>query len=179
MQYGDLNFGKSHNVSEFQGAGKQSRKKVRSPIVDYYNTLLKRDAVPTEEVRISILSRRIAASSDDTAEKEQLKYELVQLLNDRSTIQKRIKQIVSRSLSINDGNFFEEITQKRMKLTQHDCYMSVTKYIHKKCFDLQNEFVLNKLWMVANLCEIGLQDFMIKQKKSIKSVQNDFISITN
>ncbi len=26
---------------------------------------------------------------------------------------------------------------------------------------LQNEYVLNKLWIVANLCEIGLQDFTI------------------
>jgi len=35
-------------------------------------------------------------------------------------------------------------------------------YKKKKCFDLQNEFVLNKLYIMANLCEVGLRDFTIK-----------------
>jgi len=162
MQYGDLKLGQAHTVSEFQG-DKQSEKKSRSPIADYYNGLLKRDAVPTEEVRLSIVSRRLAAALDNSLEKQQLERELVQLLNDRSTITTRIHQIASVALSINRGSFYETVTQKRMKLTQHDCYKSVTQHIHDRCFDLQNEMVLNKLWIVANLCEIGLYDFTINQ----------------
>ncbi len=66
-----------------------------------------------------------------------------------------------------------------MKLTQHDCYKTATQHIHEKCFDiqvcvvvvvflrlisffpLQNEYVLNKLWIVANLCQVGLESFTI------------------
>ncbi len=72
------------------------------------------------------------------------------------------------------------IIEKRMKLTQHDCYISVTQRIQEKCFDLQvsfvklrqlcthffkiqNEFVLNKLYIMANLCEIRLYDSIINQ----------------
>jgi len=165
MQYGDLKLGQTHNVSEFQAAAKQSNKNARNPLIDHYNTLLKRDAVPTEDVRISILSRRLAASEDDLVKQEEIRRELVQTLNDRATIQNSIHQIATRSLSINSGSgsFFGDVLTKHMKLTQHDCYKSVTQHIHEKCFDLQNEFVLNKLWMVANLCEIGLRDFTIKQ----------------
>jgi hypothetical protein len=31
----------------------------------------------------------------------------------------------------------KEVTENHMKLTEYDCYQSVTEYIHKKCFDLQ------------------------------------------
>lgn len=49
-----------------------------------------------------------------------------------------MKEIVSRSLSTNNnGHSVEDITQKRIKFTQHDCYKSVTQHIHKRCFDLQ------------------------------------------
>jgi len=46
-----------------------------------------------------------------------------------------IDSIAQRSFIIN-GNF-EEVISKHMKLTQHDCYISATQYIHEKCFDLQ------------------------------------------
>ncbi|CAF3844054.1 unnamed protein product, partial [Rotaria sp. Silwood1] len=98
MQYGDLNLGKHHNVSEFQGEGAQSMKSIRNPFIDRYNDLLKRDAVATVDVRVSTVSRRLA-SSESEVEKAALEHELVKLLN--------------------------------------------------------NEFVLNKLWIMANLCEIG------------------------
>jgi legumain len=163
MQYGDLALGKAHNVSEFQGEASQLLKPPRNPIVDRYNAFLKEDAVAMEDVRLSIVTRRLAASPVNSAEKAELERELVQLLNDRSTITTHINQIASVSLSINRGDFYEMVTQKRLKLTQHDCYISVTQHIQDKCFDLQYEYVLNKLFIVANLCQIGLQDFTINQ----------------
>jgi len=163
MQYGDLALGKAHNVSEFQGEIKQSDKSLRNFFMDNYNTLLKRDAVPTEDVRISIVSRRLAVAEENSIEKENLEHELVQLLNDRATIINHMKHIASTALSMNRGDYFEMVTEKHMKLTQYDCYKSVTQHIQEKCFDLQNEFVLNKLYIMANLCEIGLYDFTINQ----------------
>jgi len=158
MQYGDLNLGQTHKVGEFQGEGKQSIKAPRNLLKERYNAFLQRDAVATENVRISIISQRLANAPDNSAEKE-----LVQTINDRAVITNHIEQIASRALSMNRGDYFETVLKKHMKLTQHDCYKSVTQHVQDKCFDLQNEFVLNKLYIMANLCEIGLYDFTIKQ----------------
>ncbi|CAF4968500.1 unnamed protein product [Rotaria sp. Silwood1] len=82
---------------------------------------------------------------------------------DREIITARIIQIASTALSLNRGGYLEIVTEKRMKLTQYSCYQSVVEHIQEKCFDLQNEFVLNKLYIIANLCEIGLLDLTINQ----------------
>jgi len=163
MQYGDLNLGKTHNVGEFQGAGSLLNKPIRNLIKDRYNELLRRDAVPTEDVRISIVSRRLAEAEENSIEKANLERELVQLLNDRATIATRMQEIASKALSMNRGDYFETVTEKHMRLTQHECYKSVTQRVQEKCFDLPNEFVLNKLYIMANLCEIGLYDFTINK----------------
>jgi len=163
MQYGDLTVGPADMVSQFQGSGKQSAKPPRNPIKDYYNELLRRDAVPTEDVRLAIVSHRLANAEENSVEKENLERELVQLINDRATITDYIQKIAGKALSMNRGDYFEMVTEKRMKLTEHDCYKSVTQRVQEKCFDLQNEFVLNKLYIMANLCEIGLFDFTINQ----------------
>ncbi|CAM4771692.1 unnamed protein product [Rotaria magnacalcarata] len=163
MQYGDLTLGQTHNVSEFQGATQQIYKPNHNLLKKHRNALLRRDAVPTEDVRIAIVSRRLAAAEDNSVKKQKLERELAQLYNDRSIITSRIEQIASKALSINRGGYLEIVTEKHMKLTKYDCYQSVTEHIHEKCFDLQNEFVLNKLYIMANLCEIGLRDFTTKQ----------------
>ncbi|CAF3764313.1 unnamed protein product [Adineta steineri] len=151
MQYGDLQLGKTHHIDEFQGNEQQYFKENT-----HHYTQLKRDAVPMENVRISILAHRLVASKQNSTEQQRLQKELSQTLNAN-----HIQQIVSVALSNNNDYSVEEITQKRMKLTQYNCYKTVTQYIHEKCFDLQNEFVLNKLWTVANLCEIRLNDCII------------------
>ncbi|UJR32014.1 hypothetical protein I4U23_019484 [Adineta vaga] len=163
MQYGDLALGKADTVGEFQGGKSNSNKAQRNILKEKYNELLRRDAVPTEDVRISIVSRRLAAADENSVEKSNLEHELVQLLNDRAIITTRIQQIASKALSMNRGDYFEMVTAKHMPLTQHACYKSVTQRVQEKCFDLPNEFVLNKLYIMANLCEIGLFDFTIKQ----------------
>ncbi len=38
---------------------------------------------------------------------------------------------------MNRGSYFEMVVKEPMKLTQHDCYISVTQRIQEKCFDLQ------------------------------------------
>jgi len=163
MQYGDLTLGQTHNVGEFQGSAMQDAKSPLNLLRTSYNNLLRRDAVPTESVRISIVSHRLADAEDNSVEKEQLERELVTLINDRATITDNLKKIASVALSMNRGDYFEMVTEKHMKFTQHDCYKSVTQRVQEKCFDLQNEFVLNKLYIMANLCEIGLYDYTINQ----------------
>ena len=115
-------------MDEFQGTEQGIPKK---------NTYTLFDAVPTVDVRLSILSRRLADSVEDSAEQKQIQKELAQTLNDRTVIQEHIQQIVALSSSTNDVHSFAGPTQQRMKLTRHDCYKSVTQYIDEKCFDLQ------------------------------------------
>jgi legumain len=164
MQYGDLNLGQTHHVGEFQAQGTELPVHQRNWFKNRFNKLREiSDGVPTVNVRLSIISQRLAAAEDNSAEKKALEHELAQFLNDRAIIADHFQQIASKALAMNNGDYFESITQKHMTLTQHDCYKSVTQHIQEKCFDLQNELVLNKLFIMANLCEIGLYDFTINQ----------------
>jgi len=161
MQYGDLKLGASHNVSEFQGHS-QSIKQEASPLVDRMNAMLKRDTAATEDVRTSILSRRLAAAPLDSVERNTIERQLASAVQQRNVISSTINMIAQKSFQINRVDYYELVTTQRMKLTEHDCYISATQHIHEKCFDIQNEYVLNKLWIVANLCQVGLRDFTIK-----------------
>jgi hypothetical protein len=48
-----------------------------------------------------------------------------------------MQKIASTALSMNRGDYLEMVTEKHMKLTQHDCYKTVTQRVQEKCFDLQ------------------------------------------
>ncbi|CAF1304290.1 unnamed protein product [Rotaria sp. Silwood1] len=161
MQYGDLKLGASRTVSQFQGENTINKPEPMSPLADRLNTLLKRDTVATEDVRTAILSRRLAALPPNSQEKDAVERKLAEAIQQRSVITATINSIAKKSFEINRANYYELVTTQRMKLTEHDCYKSVTQHIHEKCFDIQNEYVLNKLWIVANLCQVGLRDFTI------------------
>jgi legumain len=162
MQYGDLNLGATHNVGEFQSEGKQNIKS-RNLIKERFNAVHQRDAVPTVDVRLAVISQRLAVAEDNSAEKTQLERELAQLLNDRVTITKTIERIAGTALAAKDSDKYPAVIKTHMGLTQHDCYISVTQRVQQKCFDLPHEYVLNKLYIMANLCEVGLSDYAINQ----------------
>ncbi|CAF1050013.1 unnamed protein product [Rotaria sordida] len=161
MQYGDLKLGKARNVSQFQGENMINKPEPMSPLTDRLNTLLKRDTVATEDVRTAILSRRLANLPANSAERITIERKLAEAIQQRSVISATIDSIARKSFQVNRADYYELVTTKRIPLTQHDCYMSVTQHINEKCFDIQNEYVLNKLWIVANLCQVGLRDFTI------------------
>jgi len=163
MQYGDLPLGVAQHVGDFQGTGMFANKPQPNFMKTHYNDLLRRDAVPSEDVRVSIVTRRLAAAEENSVEKEELQRELVRLINDRATIADKIHQIAAKALSMNSGDYFEMVTGTHMKFTEHDCYKSVTQRVQEKCFDLPNEYVLNKLYVLANLCQVGLYDTTINQ----------------
>lgn len=170
MQYGDLTLGSTHNVSEFQGAAMAGKPVNRDPLADRLNAILKRDAVPMEDVRTAILTRRLAALPANSAEQAAVQEKLTKTIQQRNLIAATINSIARRALAVNRGDYFEMVTTKRLKHTQHACYMAATQRIQEKCFDLPNEYVLNKLWIVGNLCEIGLQSFTINN--AVDSVCN-------
>lgn len=105
-------------------------------------------------------------------------------IQDRTTITNSIQNIAAVALSNSNNDQLGLVLEKHLQLTEHDCYKSVTQHIQEKCFDLQvrksekqtifctfefnvftfqNEFVLNKLYIMANLCQIGLRDYSINQ----------------
>lgn len=161
MQYGDLKLGATRNVNDFQAMAMNGKSRSISPLVARKNDLLKRDSVATQDVRQAIISRRLAADSTTAEDRDALERQLAAAIQQQQLIDATINMIARQSLAVNRGDFFEMVTTQRMQLTQHDCYIHATQRIHEKCFDLPNEYVLNKLWIVANLCEIGLQDFTI------------------
>jgi len=163
MQYGDLNLGAMHNVGEFQGAGKKVVQQPRNFIRERYNTKLRSDAVKVVDVRLAVVSQRLAAAEDNSAEKAQLERELFQLINDRVTITKTIQRIAGTALRAADVEQYPAVTQQHMKLTQDDCYKTVTQRVQEKCFDLPNEYVLNNLYIMANLCEVVANENIINQ----------------
>jgi legumain len=159
MQYGDLAFGKEHNVSEFQGAQEIDKQELYNPFADQMSALLQADAVATVDVRTSILKRRLAALPADSNQRVSIQNKLADAIHQKNIIGMTIDSIAQQAFQIN-GDFDKVMTQ-RMKLTEDDCYISATQRIHEKCFDIQNEYVLNKLWIVANLCQVGIRDFTI------------------
>jgi len=161
MQYGDLKLGAARNVSQFQGEDDKSQKQPTTPLVDRLNAFLKRDATATVDVRTTILTRRLASLPVNSAERLPLERKLAEALKQRSVISTTINSIAQKAFEVNRGDYYELVTTHRMKLTQHDCYIAATQHIHEKCFDLENVYVLDKLWIVANLCEVGLRDFTI------------------
>jgi len=161
MQYGDLKLGAAQNVSEFQAGSTYNKPKSTSPFAKRMNAIAKRDTAATVDVRTSILSRRLAATPLNSVERVNVQNQLVEAIQQRKSISKTIDDIAKKSFAVNTVNYFDKVTTERMPLTQHDCYISATQHIHEKCFDIQNEYVLNKLWIVANLCEIGLRDITI------------------
>jgi len=163
MQYGDLTLGQAQVLLDFQGETKEFNSAPRNFLQERYNDFLKRDAVATVDVRLSIVSRRLAAADENSAEKQALERELFQLLNDRSTITNKFHRIAATALASNGGEQYGKVIEKHMKLTQHDCYMSVTDHVHQNCFDITNDYALNKLYIMGNLCQVGLPEFTIKQ----------------
>ena len=126
----------------------------------------------SENVRLAILNHRLAAAKDSPLEKAFYQHQLQELIHARATIHQRIGQIASTVLAAEPADRLSTIKSTHMPLTEHDCYRSVTSRIAEKCFDLevkkspsnrkgkkrilfQNEMVLNQLFVVANLCQIG------------------------
>jgi hypothetical protein len=48
-----------------------------------------------------------------------------------------MNEIASKALSMDRGLYLKMVTEKHLKLTEHDCYKSVTQHIQNHCFDLQ------------------------------------------
>ncbi|XP_023215843.1 legumain-like isoform X2 [Centruroides sculpturatus] len=143
-QFGDLTISKMP-VSEFQG--RKQAKPITYPKVPF-------DAVPSNEVPVEILKRKIERTNS-IREKHELKKQLYKLLKNRRFADNVVKEIVWYL------SFGDEDTYNRMHLRpngiKNNCYYEAVRYFRKQCFNYnKNEYLLRHLYKLANICNEGV-----------------------
>jgi len=140
MEYGEMKIG-DETCGEFQG--NQDVEKIILPKVPY-------DAVPSEDVPLAILYRKLAASS--TEQEPIIRQRIQDLLQLRERIQKTVKDIVG--LASRDIRQSDRILRSRYRLTAFDCYEPVVELFDERCFDISKyDFAARRLYLLVNLCE--------------------------
>jgi legumain len=141
MEYGDMKMGQEP-CGDFQGT--HDAVPVIVPKVPY-------DAVPSEQVPLSILYHRLSkAASDDEASR--IRRKITDLLELQEKVQKTFKDIVATASR--DIRQSDRILRSRYRLTSHDCYIPAVELFDERCFDIsQNDWALRRLFLLVNLCE--------------------------
>jgi len=151
MEYGDMTLRKM-KVAEFQGNDTASSllfipsRKIHPGA----------DAVPSEDVPLEILKRKIKMSSGDEQNKH--KAALRKHLERRQQTDKFFKGIAKSSA---ENLEYESIVNTPLHLTDLTCYQESIRLTLQLCPGLQliqNDFALRRLKVLANLCENISQD---------------------
>jgi len=141
MEYGDMKIGQEA-CGEFQG--KQEAAPVTVPKVPY-------DAVPSEQVPLSILYHKLAAEQNDE-KASVIGHKITALLELQEKVAKTFKDIVA--MSSRNIHQSDRILRSRYRLTSYDCYEPAVELFDERCFDLsQNDYALRRLFLLVNLCE--------------------------
>ncbi|GFN97718.1 legumain [Plakobranchus ocellatus] len=109
------------------------------------------DAVPSEDVPIEILYRKIAKA--EGVEREQLKDKLHKLLQRKDATEDFFKKVSSTFF---DKAWYEHFLYKPVEFTDYRCYRESLSLIMNLCPAMnltQNDFALRKLRVLANICE--------------------------
>lgn len=156
MEYGNITMSKFFSVGQFQAESSSTHKPI-----EYENKIDPNiDAVKSEDVRMSILHRRLAAEND-ALNKEVILAEIDQVNSLKRIASGVLRQIVATA--VKDQNLdLKELFTSKMKLRNHMCYVPSVDYLIEKCFSLKNEYVLRNLYMIVNLCESGVHSSTIK-----------------
>uniref|UniRef100_A0A224YM96 legumain n=1 Tax=Rhipicephalus zambeziensis TaxID=60191 RepID=A0A224YM96_9ACAR len=142
MEFGDLSIGKLW-VSEFQGAKKAIP--VVLPKLAY-------DAVPSRDVPIAILRRKLAKAYN-AHDKKSLKEKLRRALLNRSFLKKKVDEVVS-FLAQDNPHDADLLLTTRRRLTNFDCYEKAVDHFSDQCFNLsKNPYALEHLRVLVNMCD--------------------------
>ncbi|XP_023215805.1 legumain-like [Centruroides sculpturatus] len=151
-QFGDLTISKMP-VSEFQG--RKQAKPITYPKVPF-------DAVPSNEVPVEILKRKIERTNS-IREKHELKKQLYKLLKNRRFADNVVKEIVWYL------SFGDEDTYNRMHLRpngiKNNCYYEAVRYFRKQCFNY------NKVREVLSKESLEKQFRIVKQETNTSHVK--------
>ena len=143
QQYGDLSWD-NEMISTFFGGQSASPQQPGKGCPDP-------DSVPTFDVPIAILSKRISAAKDYN-EKKKLEMKLNKELETRITVRSLFEKIAVATVG-NELGATERALGTPMAATQHDCRETVYKYFFKKCPHV--EYTLKHVHVLSNLCEMG------------------------
>ncbi|KAL3875923.1 hypothetical protein ACJMK2_033827 [Sinanodonta woodiana] len=159
MEYGDLTIG-GMTVAEFQGNQQSSVFLSNDIDVDPC-----KDAVPSEDVPLAILERRLEAAASQT-QREQLEEQLRDLIKSRESVKTTIKKIASFATNDHVQTHRVMYSGVRHALNSWDCYKYVLKHLAATCPQLnipKNDYALRHLYVLVNLCEERVPAETIKE----------------
>ncbi|XP_059178979.1 legumain-like [Physella acuta] len=147
MEYGDLKMG-NLKLADFQG-NLTSRTFNFGRGLPYHPTV---DAVPSEDVKMEILKRKIRS---DSSNQETLKaYEsLIKLKQESEDYFKKVVELVT------PFPLYEIYLHAPLQFTDFKCYRESLRLISDMCPGLslvQNDYALRKLRVIANMCEADI-----------------------
>ncbi|XP_043930587.1 legumain [Protopterus annectens] len=146
MEYGNKTVSEM-TLIEFQGvASHKSSPQPRSPLKNA-------GAVPSSDVPLAILKRKLMATND-IAEARQLLQEINTLLETRQLIKGTMARIVR--IVTDSSEAAQQILTTRQRLTNHRCYRTAVEHFKTRCFNWHSpmyEYALRQLYTLVNLCE--------------------------
>lgn len=159
MHYGNLTIGKLH-VGEFQGMADVA-------IDNHWRPKLPYDAVPSPDVPMHILERKLRTTPRNDEKFMDLQRTLRKFHSNRQFLDNQVKEIIKKS--VEDADKLNIVLNERMDLKNLKCYESVVKYFSKHCFSLsKNDYALRYMYMFVNMCEMGISPKKIKKAMDVK-----------
>ncbi|XP_022097352.1 legumain-like [Acanthaster planci] len=146
-KYGDMSFDKDH-LGEYQGKGPKIELDKSAKL-----TPVPLDAVPSPEVPMAILHRRLMAARDPRKRSEILK-EITTLGQSQQAMVSVLQATVKTVLNDNGDRFDQVMTRHGVQVTNWDCYKTAVDHFSEKCFPFKkHDYALSLMYILANLCE--------------------------
>lgn len=146
MEYGNKTISEMVLI-EFQGVSShKSSPQPQSPVKHS-------DLVPSADVPLAILKRKLMATND-ILEAKKLLQEINTLLETRHLIKDTMTRIVR--IVTDSSEVAQRILTARQHLTNHKCYRTAVEHFKTRCFNWHSpmyEYALRQLYALVNLCE--------------------------
>jgi legumain len=150
MRFGDLDIAKEH-VGEFQGE-EQSLRRIHN------NRTLPTESNmwPVRDIPLITLRRQWEKVNDEEI-KQELEYRIRHMHKKRDYLEREMHKLV-KSMVHDKNNRRRILTTYPTKLKHLECHNDVTHAFHRVCFNFnESPYALKYVYVLANLCEMGLE----------------------
>ncbi|XP_035249962.1 legumain [Anguilla anguilla] len=151
MQYGNKTLAHM-KVMAFQG-GSKANARPAPPMT--LAPVANPDLIPSPDVPLAILKRKLMATNDIAAAKGYL-MEINAHLKVRELLRQTMQRVVERVTE--EPAKAQLILSEQRELTQHQCYKAAVQHYKTRCFNWHTpeyEYALRQLYALVNLCEEG------------------------
>ncbi|KAG8449025.1 hypothetical protein GDO86_015910 [Hymenochirus boettgeri] len=148
MQYGNRTISQM-KVNQFQGTGMIAA----APV--YLEPVKQLDLMPSPDVPLAILKRKLMATNDIT-EARNILAEIKSYQEAKQLIKDSMKKVVYTVTESNE--LTEEILTDQVVINDQLCYRNAAEHFKKHCFNWHSplyEYSLRQLYVLVNLCEAG------------------------